>query len=373
MKRALLLLLLAASVALAGCANDAGDAADDADGDGTPSTDPTPQAPPSKDEARGFLEDALADTPTRHGFTLTAVKNGNDLVRAEGTFDNATGESHLHVTGNPAAFAPLTLPEEGIRIYTSRDGAVYRLGDVAVVQSAAIEQLEGIVPTQLLTPQALLAAQEGTNLTVTSVQATTHGDEPALDVGFQVVEGDTTITGTATILQDPARLVRLEANLPEDRRAGAFSGATVTAEMHHGDDAPDIPDDARLLVGLAYQTRVTSATGNQTWTFQKDSDVPLEDLVALVQDPSESDGDISETPAAFQMALADGTAESQGIRLAYDDADGDGLVSQGDTLTIRADRDASFRPQVVLHHADTGAYVTSDLFVVLSSMFGFGG
>lgn len=362
----LLLVLLSISVALAGCA----DNADPADDDGTNTTPGAPAAAPMTDDAaRDLVEQALSDTPERYGFALTATRGGSELLRADATFDNATGRSHLAIVGQAAAFAPLRLPEEGLSIYNSPEGAIYRIGDVAVVQAAAVEQLKGIVPAQLLTPQSLLAAQ-GANLTVTGVQATTWDGEPAIRIAYQLVEDEGTVVGTATLLQEPARLVQLEATLPEDDRAGALSGATFVADIHYGDDAPAFPEDAPRLLGLGYAMRPTGGNGDATWTFRHSQGIPLADVTVLAQDASESSPSVAETPVAFQMTLADGSKSEQGVTLTFTDADADGALSQGDTLAIDVADDAAFKPQVVLYDAATETYVTSDLFLVFRTLFG---
>ena len=364
MKR-LLLVLLSISVALAGCANNAEPGADDAT---TTPAAPT-AAPMSDDAARDLVEQALLDTPDRYGFELTATRGGSELLRAEATFDNATGRSYLSVVGQAAAFAPLRLPEDGLSIYNSPEGAIYRIGDVAVVQAAAIQQLQGIVPAQLMTPQSLLAAQ-GANLTVTGVQATTWNGEAAIQISYQLVEDEGTVVGTATLLQAPARLVQLEATLPEDQRAGALSGATFVADIRYGDDAPAFPEHAARLMGLGYAMRPTGGDGDATWTFRHSKDIPLADVSVLAQDASQSSPSIAETPVAFQMTLADGAKSEQGVTLTFTDADEDGALSQGDTLAIDVADDAAFKPQVVLYDAASETYVTSDLFLVFRTLFG---
>lgn len=364
----LLIFLLALATVLAGCAGLGGDDGDDAGERSPGGTDTAPAgAGISGDEARTLLERALANTPDRYGFDLVATKRGSELMRVQGTYDNITGEAHLHVKGDAAAFAPLRLPEDGLALYTSEGGAVYRVGGVSVVQAAAVEELEGVVPSQLMTPQSFLTAQDG-NLTITSIEATTWKDEPAARVGFTIQQDDMPVSGSATLLQNPARLVRIEATLPDTRDSGPLAGATLGADLHHGEDAAPMPEDAARLVGFAHTLRAQSS-GNQTWTFLHDSGIALADVVVRAQDASEG-GAPAEKRVVFEMRLAEGEATQQGVTLAFDDANGDGLVSKGDTLRVTVGDDAAFRPQVLLYDEPTRSHVTGDLFLVMRSLFG---
>lgn len=364
MKR-LLFLLLALSVTLAGCAKT--DGGEDAD------TTTTPTLPAmSNEDAESLVEQAAANLPERYGFDLTATKNGNLLMSAEGTFDNASRESYLTLTGSPAAFAGSRALADGFSIYASEQGAVYRIGDLTIVQTAAVEAIEGFVPSALFTP-AMLLDEITPNLTVTSVQPTTWEGEPALDVSFEVTQEGQTATGKFTLLQDPARIVHVEATMPDTDEAGPLGGALLAVSLTYGDDVAAIPEEALRSLGFAYATE--GAPGrNQTWTFQREGDIPLADVRVLVMDANDDAADATKKRVVFSLTADEAAAAQEGVAVAFDDATSDGLLSSGDTLSVTVESDATFEPQVMLQDVQTGAIITADFVHVFQLLFsGFGG
>lgn len=352
-----LLFAIAGAVLLAGCAEPATDAGPDAGS-------AADAALMSNAQAQDLVEQAASALPERYGFRFTAVRGGSELMAAEGTFDNVTGTHHVSVRGSAAVFGGLRAFADGLSVYTSRDGAVYELAGLAVVQGAGANELEGIVPTALFTPEAVLDELDA-DIRVTQVAATAWKGQPATEVSFTASEGNQSIPGKMVVLQSPVRLVHLEGTLPPE--AGMMAGAVMAVDLLYDDEVPAVPAAPQRLVRLAYDIEAVGP-GTETWTFLAGA-LPLGELSVRVQDAS-AGGDMAEAPAVLQLALSDGDASGEGVTLAFDDKDGDGALTAGDTLTITTASDATVEPRVLLHDSVTGKLVTADFAVVMMAMMG---
>lgn len=362
LKRFVALLILASSL-LAGCASPDGASVPDALGDLPAAAGDAMSA----DAAESLVTAALASFPDRYGFRLTATRDGSELLSGEGSFDNATRESYLSLAGG-AAFAPLRIPDGRIALHFSERGAIYRFGDLAAVQPALADELEGIVPTELIDPKTLLL-EAGAALEVTGVRVVDWNGEPAVRIAFRVPGADENVEGAAIATREPARLVRIEADMPRGQGGPAFGGATLAADILYDEDVPAAPDDLVRLLGVGASVRPTGGDGGQTWTFQRSDGLALADLSVAILDASRLTEGI-EAAVAFTVPLADGAGSADAIDVAFADVDGDDTLSEGDTLTITVGDEPRYRPVVVLHDASTGAYVTSDLLVVFQRFFG---
>lgn len=362
MTRTLLVAFAAAALLLAGCA-----ARDDSLP--TPSVDAPQAAPMTNEQALGLLRTAADAMPAAYGFDLRATRGGQELLTAEGTFDNATKETWVSLRGSPAALGGIRAVADGIGIYTSAQGAAYFFPGLAFVQAGSVEELEGVVPAQLFEPDMVLA-QVRENVTVQSVSATTYRGESAIEVRFATT-GEDAATGRAILFQSPPRVAFLEATLqPEEGgERSAFDGATMAVDVLYGDDAPGIPEKARRALALGYAE--ARAGKGATWTFARDGAVPLAEIEVHALDAQAEADSPAQKPSLVSMGLDEGSASASGVTLTFDDVDADGLVSQGDKLRIEVADDAERAPQVVLKDTTTGDVVTADMLILMEIVFGF--
>lgn len=373
MKRTLLLILLALAVALAGCADQGGDGTD-GDGDGAVG----PQM--SNAEAEALFTRAADNMPDRFGFAFEAKSaNGSQLMTMEGAFDNATQRAYLELKGDPAAFGEAADEEaqdffrEGFSVYTTPEGSLYLVNGTAFVFPPGEEDDDGFVPSpedspvgEFLDPETFLAGISGEEggINVTSVRPLSYRGKAAIEVAFTSTQEGETMEGKAILFTSPERLAHVEVdNLGGGSEGTPLDQATFVGDFYYDDEAQvQIPTEVQRALGLAYESDASPFGGSEgpvTWTFLIDGGIALSEVevVAKSADAAASgEFDIKGAPTLWTFALTDGNATHEGVTIAFNDADADGKVSQGDTLVVTVPEDAEM-PSLVLHDKVTDIYV----------------
>ncbi len=385
----LVLLALILAAPLAGCLEDApgpDDGSDTTDGDVDSS------------EARTRYSQALS--------SLQGESDGGEIpqrVSMVGTFEDANGTEvgTMRVLADPdAQFVLFTVSGDlastgspsgsnAEEILVGQVGKTTVLGtlDTALAMyNASAEPVEGFgaaggedVPdagstsADLTDPASILQnleeVPEGAEVTATY---TTYQGKDALEVHVEDTANGTSIT--LTMWLDPDRPALIEATLgPNATTHDDLDASSYRMEFQYGDDANH--PRARAVQRLASMAFLTDdeATdmssggdeGPSNWTIQPNphsGTVPLTEATGQVVNASYGD-----TPddTVLELALEDGTAENDHVRLTYDDADGDGYVSQGDTITLTPLTDEGSY-QLVLLDEDTGMRLVPGSTVMLA-------
>lgn len=384
----LLLLTVAAAAVLAGCA------APEMPGD---DADVTPPRQMTQDEARQALAEAVADMPDLFGLDMRILVGGDEAARIEGRFDNATQRSYLTMTLDADMLANLTGGEapmggggdQVIQVYAAPAGSLYLVNGTAFVfPPSEGEEDGGFVPSPgegpagaFLDPEETLLAFAEENLNVTSVTPTVHRGRPAVVVAAETKEENRTMPVKVTLFLDPARIARVEAALPADEdededEEGAFAGGHAEADFYYGDEVEVAPPESVVrALGLAYRSDREpfsfEESANFTWTFLHSEGIPLDEVEAHVKGEPEDEGDadfsLAGIPNVFTMRLSEGERTEGGVTLTFTDADGDGEVSAGDTLSVRVPEGEAL-PTVALYDAKTGTYVVPGPGLALAAL-----
>jgi hypothetical protein len=378
----ILLILLALSVALAGCAADDGgnggngDGGDGGDGGGTTM---------SNAEAQALLLGSSSDMPERFGFAFRAVAdNGTELLTFEGAVDDASQRAYVRIQGDPAALGEAgdeesaAFFEQGFAIYSTPESSLYILNGTAFVFPPG-EETSGFVPRPeespvgaFLDPSDLLSNFSDSGVNVTSVRATTYRGQAAVEIGFTMQDEDEeggASTGKAILFAQSKRIARMEVERTGGLQATPLDQARFEGDFYYDNEVQtQVPVEAARALALAYDSDADPfdfGGGNddeettETWTFLVSGGIPLAEveLLAKAAGAGASDGlDLAATPTLWSMSLADGTATHDGVTVTYNDNDGDGKVSQGDTLVIVTAADAE-TPSLVLRDTVTGLHV----------------
>lgn len=351
-RRILLLTLTLVAAALAGCAeNGVGD--DGSEG----GSDATPPAMMSESAAAALFAQAAGDLPERYGVKMSATKNGTELMTGEAVFDKAAQTSFFRMSFDES----LMEGEEGgmgsemfaglgaISMYGSPQGNAMLVNGTVIVtapeEPSPLEQSAGENSGfgAIAAPEDMLAALRDENVTVESVTPTTLRGKGALKVEMTYLDPETNTTQevTAWLFQNPARVARLEMVLPESTEGDdSFGGALMAVEMLYDREVTlDVPPGLSRAIGMRWESNRERFSfgfgdeddGPEVWTFQTSGGIALSEVLAEVGAPAEP-GDLGEPE--WSMALSAGTMTQNGVTLTFDDADGDGLLSANDTLTI---------------------------------------
>ena len=382
MNRVILLTLVAAAVALAGCG------ANDGAGNNTGGGNGQPESPPqqiSESQAQQLLADAGENMPERFGMTAVVSKAGAEVVRMTGAVDNASGESYFDIKMDPSVFqdeAGGSESEElastlanGFAFYATRTGIVYVVNDTAFAFPASESGEDSFVPSpeespfgQFLDPEEAFG-DFGDNVTVHSVRPITHKGKAAYEIQASIQnEDDGLSNATVVVYRDPARLARIEGDIPMEEDDELSGGHAVVELLYDDEVSIDVPERAKRAAALQYDGGGFSFGGDEgpkTWTFKASGGIPLAEVEVQVKDAAAaaqageegSLDSLSKAPTLWSMKLSEGTKTQGGVTLTFTDADGDGKVSAGDTLRIEGQDENGMEPQAVLYDTKTGTYV----------------
>lgn len=374
MNRVLLLTLVTAAVALAGCQEAADKIADGGD-----------DAPPQQmtnAEAGTLLAQAADNMPESYGMSVAMSKDGAEVMTMDGAFDNAQEAAYFEITMDPSLMGEEAGSEEyaeifaqGFAFYATKDGVVYLVNDTAFAFPASETGEGSFVPDPDETPFGdFLSPEEtfgdlGENVTIESVRPITHKGKAAHEIQAVVRVGEQEdVNATIVVYANPARLARMEMDVPETEEDETLAGAKVVMELLYDQEVElEVPERATRAAGLAYDGGgfdFSGEGGPTTWTFSGSAGIPLDEVEAQVKDISQADEDmgsspdsLSKLPTLWSMALSEGTKTEGGVTLTFTDADGNGQVSAGDTLSITSDDENGIPPQVILFDTVTETYV----------------
>lgn len=346
--RGLLLTTLTLAMLVAGCAENGG----------TPGVD-APLDVPSNADAAALFSTAAGNVPDTFGLVMTMTKGGTELMSAEAVFDQPAEVGYFRIEMDESVTQAasggmdpsMMFGEAGtMAIYSSPQGSAFIVEDKVILMPPDDENpmMEGASSGEgfdtLADPEEFLAELESENVTVTSVTATTLRGKPALKLEANVTDEEGTQPLTVYLFQEPTRVARIEATMPaeEDEEDSPFVGATMTMDFLYDEEITvEIPEDVARVMGLRYQSDRDPFSGfgdgsgdadTETWSFQVDSAIALGEVEAQVREGMGDEAD--DAPPAWTMKLSESPKTVDTMTLTYADADGDGKVSVGDTLTI---------------------------------------
>lgn len=333
----------------------------------------------SGEQVEQLLRDAVAEMTEAYDMYLTAVPDdGTDTMTFAGSFD-PEGAVFMLICGLPQEAQMSGVAFEEVALFVDGTVAAWVLGDtIAVVDTSSGGGSMGTDPndlTEIGDPGSLFNLDDGGDVTVTDSRMVSFR-------GRTVIEAD--MTGTdedgepsdATILlqQSPPRLLRISTHEVDEsgESSDPFANAVVSMEFLDGGELGiGIPDAVRRATGLGYKSDKQPDFGmggddgsgphDETWTFWGDQGILLSEVeVHVKQHPDDGSMGMSFTSPSqydtmWSMSLADGTQTQGTLTLTYDDADGDGRISPGDTLHV-VDTSGE-TPTLILLDTVTGAYV----------------
>lgn len=385
MRRALLLALLT-SLVLAGCTTDTGTG----DGSGDGGTGAGSSQPLTQAQAQSLLSEAGSGMPDRYGMDMTMTKAGAEVLTMKGAFDNATGEAYIRITMDPTVLQTpgddsagfdqaAALFAQGFALYMTTGGTVYIVNDTAFTFPASESGENSFVPSpddspfgEFLKPDEAFGELDE-NVTIHSVRPITHKGKAAAEIEA-TLRGDENESTNATIIvyRDPARLARISSDLPQtsdDGEADPLGGAHAVVDLLYDSEVEiTVPERATRAAGLLYKSDGSfggfgGSGGPTTWTFQNAGGIPLADVEVQAKDVSamgEEQGSLdalAQAPTLWSMTLSDGTRTEGGVTVTFTDADGDGKVGPGDTLSYSGEDENGMPPQLVLYDTVSGTYV----------------
>lgn len=384
-----LLLFALAAMVLAGCT----DAGPGGDTGGT-----IDQSPLTTEQGKDLLSRVEASPPEKFGLEATFSKDGKDTLTLEGAVDNASGIMLMTIKMDPSFLADAGggfgegMAEsmagafaDGLSFYVTKTSVVYMMNGTAFVFPPSESGQNSFTPTGeqnpfddfLTDPTQLVGEGLDDNVTIESVTPTMFRGQAAVAIkGTTRQDEGAPANVTITVFREPARLAKIEADLPEDASDGTdpFSGGRLVMELYYDGDVKLDPSPAiARAAGLRYSSdAMTGGSDTITWTFQAASGIALTEVEAQVKDAGAmGSGDmgptsLSSAPTLWSMSLSEGAMSKDGVTLTFTDADGDGKVSAGDTLQVVTSSDASGVPQVVLYDTVTGTYVVPAPALVLA-------
>jgi hypothetical protein len=154
-----------------------------------------------------------------------------------------------------------------------------------------------------------------------------------------------------------------------------FAGAVLAIDMLYDDEVElVVPAGLERALGLRWESNRESfggfgfgeedeEQGPEVWTFQSSGGIALSEVLAEVGMPS-SPGESVEPE--WTMPLSEGSKTEGGVTLAFEDVDGDGTVSVGDTLTIT--RDENSYAAVTLMDTVSGYRIVPGLGVLFAAL-----
>lgn len=394
MNRVILLTLVAAAVALAGCGANDGTGGNGTSGGNTPNEQPPQDI--SESQAQTLLQSASGGMPETFGMRVTVTKAGAQLMTMNGAVDNATGRSYFEIKMDPSVLQGSEEQDEssaqmaatlanGFSFYATKTGIVYLINDTAFSFPATESGSNSFVPSpdespfgEFLNPAEAFGGL-GDNVTVKSVRPITYKGKAAYEIQASIKgEDDALSNATIVLYKDPARLARIEGDIPAgDDEDDQLAGGHAVMEMDYDDVKVDVPERVLRAAGLQYDGGGFSFGGGdepKVWTFKANGSIPLSEVEVQVKDASAmQNGDggfdsLSKAPTLWSMKLSDGTKTQDGVTLTFTDADHDNKVSAGDTLRIEGQDGNGAEPQVVLYDAKTGTYVVPGAGLVLSAL-----
>lgn len=179
----------------------------------------------------------------------------------------------------------------------------------------------------------------------------TFQGEKALDIR-SVSDADKEATLRVVIWTEPRRPALIEGRVTPEAAQNSDnlkSPGNIRMTFQYGDDASmGMRDDLTRVETMTYFVQGSSMTGQQPskWTnhtIQPSRDLPegevaLSEVVAHVTNRTFG----GQGEEVLNMSLDQGSAESDEARLTYEDADSDGMVSEGDEIRLeRLDENAS--------------------------------
>ena len=342
------------------------------------------RATPSPEEAAALFAQAAGNVPDQYGLDMVATKEGKELMTAKAVFDEPRQTAYFTMRVDPSVANAgdgmgMDFPAEGFSMYTSPEGSAFIMGTNVILTppdgdsmwSSQARQNNGL--SAVTDPEALLEELRAQNVTVTSVTATTLRGKAALQLETSYTDEEGTHEMTIYLFRDPTRVARIEMTVPADE--DAFGGALMTMDLLYGDEIRlSIPADVQRALGLRYQSDRVSfggfggwgggdEDGPETWTFQASAGVPLSEVEAEVFEGAPDE----ESAPLWSMRLSEGTRSADGLTLTYADVDGDGKVSQGDTLTIERG-DGAEHLSVALKDTQTGLRVVPGAGFLLAAL-----
>lgn len=320
---------------------------------------------------------ASSSMPDKFGLSLLVTASGKNVMSLKGTFDNASEVAYLEIKGDPAAFGEQAATagaflEEGLSIYTSKEGSFYLSNKTAFVFPPSSEETTGgFIPSPedgplaaYTNPTTVLGNFANDEVQVKTVTPTVFRGRPAVDLLVTTMQDNESVDATVTLFTDPPRLAQIKTTLPRDadNPQSPLSSANALAEFFYDDEVTlAIPQAAARSVGLAYKSE--SSQSGTTWSFLGSAGIALSEVEAHVKDGSSAgEGasgmtDIAGLPTLWTMKLSEGSATKNGVTITFTDADSDGKVSKGDSLTYVVGEDAEGSPSVILFDNVTGTYV----------------
>ncbi len=377
-----LLLTLACSLVLAGCATpDNGN-----DNGGT-------TAQVSNEDALRLLTAAGQEFPNRFGFEFRAFDiNGTEMLVMKGGIDNATKTSYMEVRGDAAAFGEEAgqagdLLTNGFSLYSTPEGSLYIINDTAYTFPPDDDKTEGgMVPSpsenpfeELVNPEQLFSEFGAENVTIVSVKPVTYRGKGAVEIAFTVKDDSENVNGKMVFFQNPTRVAYFEADGPIGKmdKDASTSGETFdriakfAGDFYYEDAKIDPPANAKRALGLAYESDGDAFNYNDgsdsenkttTWTFLSSGGIALNEVEIQAKESSGGGGmgpgssEFATMTTLWSMKLSEGTATHDATTVTFNDKDGDGKLSKGDTLTTVTTGDGA-APTLVLHDTVTGLYV----------------
>lgn len=348
----------------------------------------------SSAEAQALLAGAAKDHPEKVGVTLIARSAaGAEVLNMKASIDNTSKKAFFEVTGDPAVFgaqaqAGAAFFRTGLAIYSSPEGSLYLANGTAYVfpPATAAGQPQGFIPSpersglgDFFDP-ADTVAQLGENVTIKSATAITHRGEAAVRIEVETLDKGKPVNGTLIVFQSPPRLARYEGRMPLGNETGTsqtppvLRDARATADIFYDDDVKVEPSNAaKRALALAYSSNKgifdPDPSAPAVWTFQVSGGVALADIEVHVKNaldatPSASSmPDLAAAPNLGTMKLTDGSKTIAGVEFRFADADGDGKVSKGDTLTATRGEGAQ-DVKTFLYDTTTKTYVVPGVGVL---------
>lgn len=339
---------------LSGCASPVTDGPP-ADATPAPEASPPPTAatpaPPTEDasggwtlsKARALYRQALATDHGRVGLDARVFHEGEEIASYHGFFHPSADAAWIRVRLEPAAWGQAAedpagrafddAAREGIDVAFWPNVSVFHGRGLAHVSpregdGRLLAEMASLPPLQML--RAAYPSNDSAlrDLAIRNVTPTLHEGAPALLLGSRLRSGGEASEGAVLLLVDPPRVLHTRFHL--SARGDALDGMDVALNLSYGEDAPAAPPEAVMrAAGLAYRR---AADGHGTWAFLVDGGVPL-DAVEVVLTARESNATRPEDlPRRAAFRLSEGTADLDGVRVTFEDVDGDGFVSAGDTL-----------------------------------------
>lgn len=208
-------------------------------------------------------------------------------------------------------------------------------------------------PFQDLDPKSLMenVTQEMDGNASWSAERITHEGRPAVKAEIHKTEEGVTYDLTTIVWTDANRMAYLNGTIEADDPSALDEGVsegTFEVDFSYGDQASNQHEQEVVrAASLAFKDEEdlsafgTGDAKTENYTIKPtpvDGVVPLEEATAIVQGSS---GFGSSSGDPLRMPLEEGSASNGKVSVAFDDADGDDLVSPGDELTLTALGDGS--------------------------------